>query len=51
MLGIMMQISGLLLWSKVGECIGEGFNMRVVWTKAHTTLEEKGKMTPGKLMS
>ena len=35
----------VLVWSKVDECIDAGTNMRVVWTKAHTTLEEKAKMT------
>ena len=26
----------VLVLSMVGECIGDGFNMRVVFTKAHT---------------
>ena len=26
--------------------MNEGFNIRVTWTKAHATLEEKAKMTP-----
>ena len=34
----------MLVWNNVGECIDEGFNLRVVGTKAHT-LEEKAKMT------
>ena len=35
-----------LVWNKVHECIEEDLNMRVFWTQAHTTLEEKAKMTP-----
>ena len=37
----------IFVWSKVGECIDEGYNTRVVWTKAHTTHETKVKMSPG----
>ena len=36
----------VLVWSKVGECIEEGFNMKVAWTKAHTTLQENTITTP-----
>ena len=36
----------MLVWSKVGECIDEGVDIRVVWTKEHTTFEEKAKVTP-----
>ena len=43
--GIMTRISGFLIWNKVGDCIDEGFHMRVVWTKAHATLEEKARIT------
>ena len=35
----------MMLWNKVGECIDEGFDMNLVWTEAHTTLEEKAKVT------
>ena len=34
----------MLVWSKVGECIYEEFNMRGVWTGAHTTIKAKAKM-------
>ena len=44
--GIMMRISlWMLVGNKVGECNDEGSYIRVVWTKAHTTLEEKAKTT------
>ena len=36
----------MLAWKRVGECIDEGLNIRVVWAKGHTSLEEKAKMTP-----
>ena len=36
----------MLPWKRVGECIDEGLNIRVVWAKGHTSLEEKAKMTP-----
>ena len=29
----------ILVWSKVGGAIDEGFNISVVWAKAHTTLD------------
>ena len=35
----------MLAQNKVGECDDEGLNIRVVWTKGHTTLEEKAKMS------
>ena len=37
----------ILVWSQGGECVDEGVNSRVVWTEAHTTLEEKAKMLHG----
>ena len=33
------------VWSEVDECIEEGFDIRLIWTKAHTTHEEQAKMT------
>ena len=36
----------LLVWSKVGECINEGFHIWWYGREVHTTLEEKAKMTP-----
>ena len=36
----------VFVWSEVSECIEEGLHMRVFWTKAHSTLEEKAKMSP-----
>ena len=35
---------GMLVWRKVRESIDEGFDVRVVWPKAHTPLEEKANM-------
>ena len=41
-LGIMARV---MVWKSVDECIDEGSNLRVLWTKAHTTHEEKAQMT------
>ena len=35
----------MLAWNRVGKCIAEGLNIRVVWAKGHTALEEKAKMS------
>ena len=35
----------VFVWSKIDECIDEGPNIGVVWTKAQTTLEEEATMT------
>ena len=31
----------VVVWSKEDECVDEGDNTRVMWTEAHTTLEEE----------
>ena len=36
----------VLVCGKFDECLDESINFRVVWTKAHTTLEEKAKNDP-----
>ena len=35
----------MLAWKRVGECIDEGLNIRVLWAKEHTSLEEEAKMS------
>ena len=37
--------SWVLVWSQIDECIEEGSDKSVMWTEAHTTLEEKAKMS------